>query len=375
MARHKLQQIQLVVADDKTLPPFPGGWVLAIFDAFNAFAPACASKHRLPASRRTLTRLKGGARVKRSTYDEIEANLVVLVKALFPTVSAINGFAAKYVNEYVDLWKAAAEIALTWIEALGYQSELQGVLARALVRDFILRLCYLESCERVLSGQRFKDEELALFRYETPTNVYGALIKERTFRDKCSLEELAVALGEGNHEKKLRRLKKGEAGPEWKLLQQLDTDGKRKRTLAGIGFTDILLCNLGIGHSAMNAEIMHVAEIFLSTHDCSMGNQGELNRFAEFARNGDNLLLHAGFEMLWPKMPDALWRAHLYGLQFARMVDLAQAYFQFSRPENDRELMTFLDNAERKSERSPYQWMRDLQHHNNVLPVPSTGNR
>jgi len=371
MARHKLQQIQLVATDDQTRPPFPGGWVLAIFEAFNAFAPACASKYRLPTSRRTLTRLKGGAPVKRSTYNEIEAKLAVLVTALFPTVSTINGFAAKYVNEYVDLWKTAAEIAPPWIGALGYQSELPGVLARALVRDFMLRLCYLESCERVLCGQRFKNEELALFHHETPAKVYGALIKERKIRDKCSLEELAVALGEGIHEKKLRRLKKGEAGPEWKLLRQLAADGKYERTLAGIGFMDVLLRDLGMWGGAISTEIMRVAGIFLSTHCYSVGDQKQAEQFAKFATNGDNLLLHPGFEMLWPKMPDALWRAHLYGLQFARMVDLAQAYLQFSRPENDRDLMTFLDSAERKSKRCPYQWMRDLQCHNNVLPFSS----
>jgi hypothetical protein len=380
MARHKLQQIRLVSADDKTQPSFPGGWVLAIFEAVNVFAPECAAQHRLPTSRRTHVRLKRGQTIKQTTYDEIETKLVALVTALFPRVSAINDFAAKYVQEYFRLWKSAAEIAPQWIKALGYEPEKSTVLARALVRDLALRVCYLESCERALDGQQFNHKELALFRHDAPAKIYDALIKEKIHCRKISLEKLAGELG--IYEKKLRRLRTGTFPPQQKLLKGLAHAAENQRLLSGIGFIDVLLRKLGLAVGVMNKEVLHAAEVLLSSHHRALMTKGEcgclkivvanqvkvVNQLSDFAAHGDYLLLHPGFEPLWPKMPDALWRAHLYSLQFARMVDIAQAYLQFAQPENDRELTRFLDNAERKSDSCPYHWMREIQKHNNVLP-------
>ena len=235
MARHKLQQVPLVSADGTTQPPFPGGWVLAIFEAVHVFAPECAAKHRLPGSRRTQDRIKAGESVKRSSYDEIDFRLVALVTALFPTVSVINGFAVKYVNEYFRVWKAAAEIAPHWVSALGFQSGQTGVLARALLRDFVLRLFYLESCERALRGEAFSSDELELLRHDAPAQVYAALIRERARRDKVSMEKLAEKLG--FYDEKLRRLKAGKIASDWGLLRKLSGANANQRLLAGIGFT------------------------------------------------------------------------------------------------------------------------------------------
>jgi hypothetical protein len=375
MARHKLQQTMLVSADDKARPPFPGGWVLAIFEAINEFAPDSADKHRPDTSPRTQVRIKGGRPVKQSTYDEIQAKLVALVTVLFPAVSAFNGFAVKYVNEYFRLWHSAAEIAPGWIKALGHQPGLSGVLARALLRDLVLRLCYLESCDRVLAGRPFSEGELGLFLHHTPAKIYGTLIAERKESKQCSLEKLAGELG--LYAEKLRRLKTGKIGPDWGLLRNLANTQTDQRLLAGIGFMDVLLRNFRLNDATMNEEVLQVAMMFFRAHQDALITLGKscglmvvkdqkpvlTKRFEEFAAFEDNLLLHAGFEQVWPKMSDALWRAHLYSLQFARTVDIAQAYLQFARSDHDDDdskLRAFLERAERKSDDCGYAWMREL---------------
>jgi hypothetical protein len=380
MARHKLQQVLLVSADGTTQPPFPGGWVLAIFEAVHNFAPEYVSKYRLPSSRRTHVRLKGGQPVKQSTYDEIETGLIALVSALFPTVAAINDFATKYVNEYFRLWRTAAEFAPRWVTAFGFQPERSGVLARTLLRDLVLRLCYLESCERALRGSLFSREELGLLRHDAPARVYAALITERARRQKLSMEKLAEDIG--LYDEKIRRLKVGKVGPDWPLLKKLAISTANHRLLAGIGFIDVLLRKLGLTEAVLLLDIFRVAEVFLPAHRRALFNlhktlpsdlipgiqNGGTNQFAQIVAIGDNLLLHPGFETVWPKMPDALWRAQLYTLRFASVVDLAQACLQYAEPENDRELTRFLDIAERKSDSCPFGWMDELRQPRNILP-------
>lgn len=120
MAKAKLQQIKLSSGADATQPPFPGGWVLAIFDALSAFAPALEAEHKLPSSPRTRDRINAAEAVKQRSYDEIEVKLVELLMALFPTVSSVNGFAQKYVDEYFRLWKQAAEWSPKFAQHLGF---------------------------------------------------------------------------------------------------------------------------------------------------------------------------------------------------------------------------------------------------------------
>ena len=92
--------------------------------------------------------------------------------------------------------------------------------------------------------------------------------------------------------------------------------------------------------------------------------------FERFAAFGDGLLLHPGFKTLYSEMPDALWRCHLYTLQFARIVDLAQAYHQFSTEVSDSPLEDVLHEAEHETDGSPYRWMDKLRLHKGVLPLP-----
>ena len=141
MANHKLRQIKLTSGDDAGQPPFPGGWVLAIFKALEIFAPALAHRHELPIRRRTKDRIKAAVVVKQSSYGDIEGKLVELITTLFPKVSTANRFAKKYVDEYFRLWKGAAEIAPAWATCLGFRPGGSSVLSRALARDFVLRLC------------------------------------------------------------------------------------------------------------------------------------------------------------------------------------------------------------------------------------------
>ena len=365
MARHKQHQILLVSNNGQAQPPFPGGWALAIFDAVNAFAPDLAGRHKLQTSKRTQDRLKSGKPVKADTYEPIEVCLIKLVTTLFPKVSATNDFARKYVTEYFRLWEQAGGIARTWAEHQGWKPQPSGVLARALLRDLVLRLCYLESCERLLSGKRFKAAELKLLSHHMPKQVYDELIAKRKKRDMCSQESLAHGLGV--YDKKLQRLKAGTYPPPWSLLKKLAAPRQGVRVLAGIGFMDALARELGLDEAQMHTEMYQAASTFLSNHHNVILTHYDSTPFKIFAARGENLLLHPGLEFLWERMPDALWRTHIISLQVARIVDLAQAYFQYDRPEIDGELKRFFDNAEQKSGASPYGWMQELKHHKDAV--------
>lgn len=380
MARHKVSQIPLVSADGPPQPPFPGGWVLAVFAAIDAFAPELSARHRLPVSRQTEVRVKRGDGIKRTTYEGMETMLVRVVSALFPKVSAVNQFASKYVDEYFRLWKASIEIAPDWAQALGFEPIETGVLARALVRDLALRLCYLESCERALGGKAFEPSELDLLGHESPALAYAAVMAE--LKKSRRLTVPGLVRHTGVNEKKLRLIKNGRLPPCWPLLRSLAGQHQSHRVLAGVGFIDMLTRKLGLGAGQLPSEILCVAEALLPAHQAGLSmwradgtfakypgsSDNEQASFAHFAARKDNLLLHPGFDEVWARMPDALWRAHVYTLQYARVVDLAHAYFQFAEPKNDRKLTTFLDAAERTSGNSPHRWLDELQTRNNVVP-------
>jgi hypothetical protein len=82
--------------------------------------------------------------------------------------------------------------------------------------------------------------------------------------------------------------------------------------------------------------------------------------FEEFIAYGGYALRHPGFDKVWPEMPDALWRAHVYSLCVASTVDLAQAYFQFAQIECDERLVRFLEQAEKGSQNCAYHWKDKL---------------
>lgn len=366
MAKDKQTQIPLVSPDGTTQPPFPGGWVLAIFDALHSFAPACAARHRLPISPRAAVRIKNGEPVKKTTFDEIQDKLVDLVTTLFPAVSATKGFVAGYVDEYFRLWKSAANIAPHWATAFGFAPECSGVLSRALVRDLVLRLCYLESCDRMLDGSDFEDVELELLRNKSPTGVYTALIQTRKYRGKTSMEKLAEQLNLSD-DTVLRRIKRGEELPKLPLLQALCPPDTDIRLLAGIGFIDAVTREIGFESNGVLGECLKATESFLVYHRHALSPEA----LRIFIAHGKSLLLHPGFESVWIKLPDALWRAHLYNLQFARMSDLAQAYLQFAEPASDRHLTAFFQQAECESNGCPYHWMNKLRERSNGLAFPT----
>ncbi len=377
MAKAKLQQIKLA-SDDATQPPFPGGWVLAVFDALSSFAPALAAEHQLPGSTRTRERIKAGKAVKQRSYDEVEGKLVELITALFPNVSNVNGFAKKYVDEYFGLWKQAAEWSPKFAKYLGFKPGQPSVLGRALLRDLILRLCYLECCERRLSGISFDEAELAFLQHDDPAQIYQALIAGQARAWKTSKAKLAAKLG--ITDKSLSRIEGSESLPSFKLLLDLKRPDARHRLLAGIGFVDHLLKTLGFRKSDLRNEYIAIASVIFRHLPPAMkdfkgrvyGQTGsgapwsKMRNFEGYVAHADHLLLHPGFNELYPELPDALWRAHLHTLQYARFADLAQAYFQFGRVGNDRELTSFLDTAERNSDGCPYHWMDELRKHNNA---------
>lgn len=372
MAKAKLQQIKLASGDNATQPPFPGGWVLAIFDALSSFAPALAAKQQLPISQRTQERIKAAEVVKQGSYDDIEGKLVELITALFPNVSIVNGFAKKYVDEYFRLWNQAAEWSPQLAECLGFKPGESSVLGRALVRDLVLRLCYLESCERRLTGKNISEVELAFLRHDSPVQVYQALISESKRSRKISQEKLAERLQVT--EKSLQRFKRGESIPVFKLLCDLKQPEAGHRLLAGIGFFDQLLKTLGLHKSVLRHEFIAIASVFFRNHPPALEaftgsilhqtDSGAIRRetrdFEGYVAFGDHLLLHPGFEELYPEMPDALWRAHLYTLQLARIVELAQAYYQFTTEEDDGPLEKMLADTERESGGCSHHWMNRL---------------
>jgi hypothetical protein len=384
MAKAKLHQIKLTTGDNATQPPFPGGWVLAVFDALNSYTPAFAAKHQLPISQRTQERIKARAAnpVTQGNYDDIEAKLVELVTALFPKTSAVNGFAKKYVNEYFRLWKSAAEFAPIWVKSLGFKPGESVVLGRALIRDLVLRLCYLESCERKLNQQDFRESELAFLRHDTAAQVYQALISAAALHWKMSVENLAGRLQVTD--KSLHRIKGGKSLPGYNLLNRLKQPYAGHRLLVGIGFVDQLLKTLGLHKSVLRHEFLAAASVFFRFHpptlDTFKGSifhqtdwgeiQNETRDFEGYITFGDHLLLHPGFDKLWAEMPDALWRCHLHTLQFARNVDLAQAYYQFATAGSDAPLEDVLRAAEQESDDCPYCWMDKLRRSSSDLPLP-----
>lgn len=373
MAKAKHQQIKLASGNHDTQPPFPGGWVLAIFDALRVFTPSLAANHDLPVSKSTQERIKAGKEVKQSSYTEIKDKLVELLSALFPKVSAVNGFARKYVDEYFDLWKQSAEIAPIWVKSLGLVPAEPAVLGRALVRDLVLRLCYLESCERRLNKEGFDETELFFLSHDTPTQVYENLIRELAEARNLSQERLAAELGVAD-DRSLRRIKGGESIPSFKLLLKLKPSKANHRLLTGICFVDQLLKDLGFQESILRHELLPAASAFFRAHPGALKafigkitkkhDSGEIQEvtcdFEEFIAYGDYALLHPGFEKVWPAIPDALWRAHVYSLCYASMVDLAQAYFQFAQVECDERLVSFLHQAEKESQNCAYHWKDKL---------------
>lgn len=377
MAKEKLKQIKLTSGETSTQPPFPGGWVLAIFDAAHTFAPFLATKHRLPISQSTKDRINRAEEVKLSSYGEIEAKLVEVIAVMFPAVSAVNGFAQKYVNDYFRTWKPAAEFAPKLARNYGFKTNDSNVIGRALARDLLLRLCYLESCERRLSNRPFTESELALLKHDSPAQIYHALITERLRARINTREKLTARLQLS--EKSLRRFELGASLPQLTPLLKLTLDESCRRVMAGIGLMDHLLKRLGLRESDLQSEFTAIASMFFHHHPPLLATfTGRIPRVAEsgiteledcdferYAAFGDGLLLHPGFNQLRLEMPDPLWRCHLYTLQFGCFVDLAQAYFQFSNSKNDEHLEEMLAEAERESDGCPYHWMEKLNDRRN----------
>jgi hypothetical protein len=385
MAKAKLQQIKLTAGGVPTQPPFPGGWVLAVFDALSCFAPALAAKHELPTRPRSRDRIRAGEAVKQCSYDKIKAKLVELIIALFPKVSVVNGFAEKYVEEYFRLWRHAVEWSPHFVKCLGLEPSETSVLGRALVRDLVLRLCYLESCERRLSKSSFSECELALLRHDSPAQVYQALISEQARFLNMSQERLAEQLK--TDDRTLRRIKAGDYVPPFELLRKLKPPGTDDRLLAAVGFVDQLLRKLKLDKSVLRNEFLSIASVFFRYHPAALdGFQGkvphktdsgeireEVRDFEGFITFGDYPLLHPGWEKVYPEMPDALWRCHLYTLRFSSIMDLGQAYCQLSNEETDAPLEEFLRKAEDESDDCSHAWRDKLQLRRVTSPLPPTG--
>ncbi len=360
MAMDKQHQIALVRSDGTVQLPFPGGWILAMFAAMDRFAPGLASTHRPTISRRTAVRIGKGDSVKQLTYDGIELQLVAVVTELFPSLARVEGFLAAYVREYFQLWAISGVAAPAWAQSFGFEPTVSGVLARPLLRDLVLRICYLESCERNRRSTAFGTDELALLRHDSPHQVYGALIASQKSRHGLTTEGLAVEIK--SYEEKLRRLKRGMIASTYALLKSLSSDRTDTRVLVGIGYIDAVAREIGLDSGVALTDCMHAAEVLLAQHPCALRTE-DLESCA-------CLLLHPGVQEIRPKMPSALWRAHLFTLQYARLADLAQAYFQCANEENDRDLELFLSKAEGDSGGSPNHWMRALQKPSNITPFP-----
>lgn len=382
MAKHKLRQVPLVSDEGPAQPPLPGGWALAIFDALRSFAPALAEGHQPRISDRTDDRIKkGSAPVKQITYDDIEARLVEVIASLFPRTAQATKSIGKFVNEYFRLWTFSAEAAPLWAKIHGFQPSRSGVLARALVRDLVLRLCFLESCERKLSGKNFNEWELSLLNHDSPAHVYRTLISHQKL--SRGLSQKALAKVAKIDEKALYRFRKGHQLPRFRQMLALKPKGEDHRMLGGIGFFDSLLRHLNLRDSDLPQELLAWTQLFLPTHrealDSFVGSlpdesgNGESRwkscDFATFVSSGELLLLLPGLEEVLIRMPDTLLRCHLYALRFAQFMDLARAYYQFAEPGNERGLDNFLRTAENESDCCPYGWMNKLRENNNVLPI------
>lgn len=338
---------QKQVALGPTLPSFPGGWVMAVLDA----ALNEALIHR------SASRLRSGKSVEAATYQEWETKLVDAVKRSFPRVSAINGFAAKYVNEYFRLWRISAEAAPLWESHFDPTPSSIAVLGRAALRDLLLRVCYLESCERHLAGLT----NTVLIQSQSIHDFYAHLLEQSQRCNNVTQEKLAAKLG--IDPVIVRRWKSGKAVPTLSQLQLLTPAGD-ERVFRGVRFLDLLLRQLGYRWTLMADECTNLAAIFLREHPAALANfrkNGSETEpdFRDWAMADENLLLHAGFFELRAAMPDALWRAHLYALQFARPFDLARAYLRFSTVRDDFRLENFLLTAEGPG-RDPSGWLYSL---------------
>jgi hypothetical protein len=351
---------------EATQPPFPGGWVLALFSTLEHFL---GSADASPLSPRTRTRIRQGEEFNRQFLDELLARVASVLCTYFPVVCGINDFAAKYAREYFDCWIGSLQIAPDWTRAFGYEPGGSAILARALVRDLALRFAYLESLERALQADYSLSKPSSLFGHEGPGRLYAAMIREAQEAHGCSEAEMAGRLN--STDRQLRRIRSGKAAPSWALLQEFSGAGHDIRLVAGTGFIDALLHRFDLGGGALGAELFAMAERFFPAHTHALAEMEKRGiTLLKLAQRGDNLLLHPGFESVWETMPSALWRAHVYTLKFASMPDLAHAYMQFGREENERELAQFFKAAEKRSDRCPHGWVNDLRRPNPVIVFP-----
>ena len=386
MAKHKQRQVPLVSDTGPAQPPLPGGWALAIVDAIDLFAPGFARQNDLVLSRGTRTNINGGKTVKQSTYDEIERMLARIIASLFPRTALVSQCAAKYVNEFFRLWTFSAASAPTWARIHGFTAGESGMLSRALVRDLTLRLCYLESCERKLSHEGFSEWELASLKTGSLTRFYRGLIETQMRRRR--LTQIGLGLKLAIDSRRFREFMTGASAPTLVQLQALCPKGESQRLVAGICFFDALLRRLGLNDTGLSNEILRTAKPLLPNHraclDTFVGDilhpeeDGSIRHepcgFEGFIAYGEHLLVHPGFDDLIRRktMRAALWRCHLYSLRFARVSDLAQAYYQFSDDDDDHPLEEMLRVSESESDGSPYGWMEKLNDKNPIVPFTKT---
>ncbi len=355
MAKKRHRQVSLGAAQ----PPFPGGWVSALLRTVGDFAPELAERHDLPKRHRTLDRLEDvRSEVMESNYEKWRAVLVRIVTDLFPRVSRINGFAKKYVDEYFRLWAFSAEHAPRWVEIGGHPPASQQVLARALVRDLLLRLCYLESCERWFAGRT----DTMLLQCSSFRQFYELLIEQRQQVTGVTQEALAEELEQDA--RTLRQWKSGTRRPSWGQLCQLAPGGDQ-RILGGVSFLDLLLRRLKLRRDPMADELIQVVGLFGRTHPAALNEfcgevpikegVSEMRQvgFEEFAGFKGNLLLHPGWDRVHNAMPDSLWRVHVHALRFARPFELAQAYLRFATPESEQIFREILEQCELRGDGDP----------------------
>jgi len=385
MARHKLKQVPLVSDNGPAQPPLPGGWALAVFGAIEAFAPGFAHQHRVEISRGTKTNINRGDAIKQSTYDEqIERKLVEMVTALFPRTATTSRCIADFVNEFFRLWTFSAESGSIWAKIQGFTPAQSATLSRALVRDLMLRLCYLECCERKLRGGRFSEWELIFLRKRSFPQIYRALLGKAMQSRRSTQIGLGLKLGVDS--RRLRGFMNGEAAPSFEMLGNLRAYNEEGRLLAGLGFCDALLRKLDLNDTGLAQEILSAARALLPIHrevlETFSGvifrprKDGSIRRetrdFKGYLSYEQHILVFPGFEELIQAkvLRTALWRCHLYALRFARMMDLAQAYYQFSDETDDETLEESLRIAELESDGCPHSWMEKLREKNPVLAFP-----
>jgi hypothetical protein len=390
MARHKLKQVPLVSDSGPAQPPLPAGWALAVFGAIEVCAPAFTGRHRMEISRGTKTIIKRGDPIKQSTYDvQIERKLVEIAAALFPRTAATSQCVADFVKEFFRLWTFSAESGSTWAKIQGFTPAQSATLSRALVRDLVLRLCYLECCERKLRNADFREWEVALLRKRSFTRIYRDLLEEAMQRRRRTQIGLSLLLGVDA--RRLRGFMNGESVPSLEILGNLRSSGECGRLLAGLSFFDTLLRKLRLNDTGLEQEVLSAARSILPLHRTVLeafsgeilhAGKGDFIRretrdFAGYVAYGQHLLIFPGFEELIQRkvMRSALWRCHLYALRFATMAELGQAYYQFSDEADDEALDDFLRTAEQESGACLYRWMEKLRERNSVqsFPQPNLG--